>query len=137
MKLIWISSLACYGNVHSFFNYKYIDRFLNDFEFIYHPSIESKYTIADLAHLNLPCDILLLEGTLEDDLKKAEIDITYLIEKYGSKAKKILTVGTCASFGGIFLNKQENRYGFLYRQDQVHERYEHFKFYKNTITMLQ
>ncbi|MBD3842637.1 MAG: hydrogenase [Campylobacterales bacterium] len=125
--MLWLSSLSCYGNVHSFFNYKYIDKFLEDFEFVYHPSIESPYSLDDIATLDLPCDILLLEGTLEDDLKKGNALIKDLIVKYATKAKKILTVGTCASFGGVFLNNQPNRYGFLYTNDQPHQRFETFK----------
>lgn len=127
MKLLWLSALSCYGNVHSFFNYKRIDKFLQDFEFIYHPSIDSPYTLHDIASEDLPCDILLLEGTLEDDLKKGDYPFEDIILKYANKAKKIITVGTCASFGGMFLNDDEKRYGFLYRQDETHHRYEQFK----------
>jgi len=126
MKLLWLSALSCYGNVHSFFNYKDIDRFMQDFEFIYHPSIDSPYNIKDIATKDVECDVLLLEGTLEDELKKGDYLLKDIIIKYAKKAKKILTVGTCASFGGMFLNDDEKRYGFLYRNDISHNMYKEF-----------
>ena len=126
-KLLWLSSLSCYGNVHSFYNYKHFDKFMEDFEFIYHPSIETNYNLHDIATKEIECDVLLLEGTLEDDLKKGDFSISELIIKYGQKAKKIVTVGTCAAFGGIFLNEKESRYGFLFREELQHNRYLIFK----------
>ena len=127
MKLLWLSSLSCYGNVHSFFNYKYINKFLEDFEFIYHPSIESQYTIADVASNDLECDILLIDGTLEKGLFKGDYLIHDIIVHYAQKVKKIITVGTCASFGGIFLNNDSNRYGFLYKKGDTHDLYKSFQ----------
>lgn len=127
MKLLWLSAHSCNGNVHSFFNYENLEKFLSDFSFIYHPSIESSYTLEDLATKELSCDILLLEGTLEDDMKKGSYDFKTLFLKYAKKAKKIVTIGTCASFGGIFLNNDEKRYGLHYRETESHNRYEEFK----------
>lgn len=127
MKLIWLSAHSCYGNVHSFFNYENLEKFLIDFTFIYHPAIESNYSLKDLYEKELPCDILLLEGTLEDDLKKGEFDFKKLLLKYAHKAKKIITVGTCASFGGIFLNNDEKRYGLHFREKEPHDRFQTLK----------
>jgi len=127
MKLLWLSALSCYGNVHSFLNYEHLDQFLKDFEFIYHPSIDSKYTLKDIVSKTIKCDVLLIEGTLEDDLLKADKKIANIILKYGKKAKKVITVGTCASFGGIFLNDDEKRYGLHYRQKEEHDRFKSLK----------
>jgi len=127
MKLLWLSALSCYGNVHSFLNYEHLEQFLKDFEFIYHPSIDSKYDLKDIVSKNIACDILLIEGTLEDDLLKADKKIADIIFKYGKKAKKVITVGTCASFGGIFLNNNEKRYGLHYRKKEEHNRFESLK----------
>ncbi len=127
MKLLWLSALSCYGNVHSFLNYKHLDNFLKDFEFIYHPSIESKYTLKDITSQDIDCDILLIEGTLEDDLLKGDKKISDIIFQYGEKAKKIITVGTCASFGGIFLNNDLNKYGLHYRNKTEHKRFTSLK----------
>ncbi len=127
MKLIWLNLLSCNGNVHSFLNYPYIEKFLQDFTFIYHPTLESVYSLQELVTQNLECDVFLIDGTLEDGHKKADVDIKHIIEKYGTKAKKIITVGTCASYGGIFLNNEESKYGLHFRQTQPHNRYEKLK----------
>jgi Ni,Fe-hydrogenase I small subunit len=127
MKLIWLSAHACNGNVHSFFNYENLEKFLEDFSFIYHPSIDSAYTLKDLDTQNLPCDVLLIEGTLEDGLKKGGFDFKNLLLKYGEKAKRIITVGTCASFGGIFLNNDPKRYGLHFRGKKAHDKFVAFK----------
>ncbi len=127
MKLLWLSALSCNGNVHSFFNYENLEHFLEEFSFIYHPTIESDYTLNDLYSKNIDCDILLLEGTLEDDLEKGDGKFHTLLEKYGTKAKKIITVGTCASFGGIFAKGYPNRYGLHYKEEALHTRYKSFK----------
>lgn len=127
MKLLWLSSLSCYGNVHSLMNYPHIEKFLNDFEFIYHPSFEGNYSLNDVISKDLDCDILIIDGTLQDDLLKADVPIKDVIFKYGKKAKKIVAVGTCASFGGIFLNDEDSKYGLHFRTYEQHNRYEQLK----------
>ncbi len=127
MKILWLNALSCNGNVHSFLNHPQIEQFLKDFEFIYHPTIEGKYNLRQIAKENIACDILLIDGTLEDNLKKYDIDVATIIKKYGKKVKKIITVGTCASFGGIFLNDEESKYGLHYREEIEHDKYKQFK----------
>ncbi len=127
MKLLWLSAHTCNGNVHSFFNYPKIEQFLEDFEFIYHPSIEGKYTLFDIFTKDIPCDILLIDGTLEKGLKKFDIELNDIVRKYASKVKKIVTVGTCATFGGVFLDYTKERYGFLYHKDSKHDRFKEFR----------
>ena len=103
-KLLWLTSIACNGNAHSFLNYSQLEIFLDNFEFIYHPIIDSIYSLKDIVSKDLQCDILLIDGTISAEYKKAEVPIIELIDRYGSKAQKIVTVGTCATFGGIFKN---------------------------------
>ncbi len=102
MKILWLSSISCNGNAHSFLNYPQIEQFMEDFEFVYHPIIESTYSLVDLINRDLECDILILEGAISPDFIKVDTSIISLIKRYGSVAKKIVTVGSCASFGGIF-----------------------------------
>lgn len=123
-KLLWLSCITCNGNAHSFLNYCELSRFLEDFEFIYHPIIESGYTFYDLEKKDLDCDILLIEGAISDELKKGEILVTDIIKKYAKKAHKIITVGTCATFGGIFKNKGD---GFHFLEDKEIERFSYLK----------
>ena len=71
-KLLWnkkwkyygLTGLACNGNAHSFLNYPYLEQFLNDFEFINHPNLESEYSLVEIVSSPIPCDILLIEGSV-------------------------------------------------------------------------
>jgi len=108
MKLLWISSITCNGNAHSFINYANLEQFLKDFEFVYHPIIDSAYSLEDVISKELECDILLIEGAISPEFKKADEPIVNIINKYAHIAKKIVTVGTCATFGGIFKHSGYN-----------------------------
>ncbi len=101
-KILWLTSIACNGNAHSFLNYPQLELFLKDFEFIYHPIINSLFTLNDVINRDLKCDILILEGAISIEYKKADEPIINIISKYAKKVQKIVTVGTCATFGGIF-----------------------------------
>lgn len=104
-KLLWLTSISCNGNAHSFLNYPYLENFLDNFEFIYHPILESKYLLEDIIKQDInkiECDILMIEGSISSEYKRADEYIINLINKYSKKAKAIVTVGTCATFGGIF-----------------------------------
>jgi hydrogenase small subunit len=105
-----------------------MSQFLRDFEFIYHPTIDSIYNLKQIVTQAINCDILLIDGTLEDGFLKADVNINHVIRNYAKRVKKIVTVGTCASFGGIFLDNREDRYGFHYRKEQEHDRFEEFKY---------
>jgi hydrogenase small subunit len=102
MTIIWLTSISCNGNAHSFLNYPQLEQFLRDFEFLYHPIIHSTYTLPDILDMNLECDILIIEGAISPSFNKINIPIFELIKKYSTNAKKVVTVGTCSSFGGIF-----------------------------------
>jgi len=101
-KVLWLSSITCNGNSHSFLNYPNLEQFLKDFEFIYHPIIESNYNLEDIIKQDIKCDILIIEGAISPEYKKGDEPIINIINKYAHIAKKIVTVGTCATFGGIF-----------------------------------
>ena len=101
-KLLWLTSISCNGNAHSFLNYPQLDIFLDNFEFIYHPILESNYSLEEIISQDIDCDILLIEGSISSEYKKVNTPIINIINKYASKVRKIVTVGTCATFGGIF-----------------------------------
>jgi len=88
MKIIWLTSISCNGNAHSFLNYPLLEQFLKDFEFVYHPIIESSYTLEDVVKKELECDILLIEGAISPEYKKADIPIVNIINTYAQKSKK-------------------------------------------------
>jgi hydrogenase small subunit len=108
LKILWLSAISCNGNAHSFLNYPNLGQFLEHFEFVYHPIIDSPYTLEDVIKKDLECDILLLEGAISPEFKKADEPVINLLDKYAHKAKKIVTVGTCATFGGIFAQNSDS-----------------------------
>jgi len=79
-----------------------MEQFLEDFEFIYHPVIDSKYLLQDIVSQDIECDVLLIEGAISKEFKRADLSIVDIIQRYSKRVKKIVTVGTCATFGGIF-----------------------------------
>lgn len=132
MKLLWLSALTCHGNVHSFLNYKHLKKFLEDFEFIYHPVIQSEYSLEDIYTKDIytkdiSCDILMIDGTLQNKLDKFGVEFYDVLRSYAKKAKKILTIGTCATFGGVFLDECEDKQGFLYKNEEKKEEFEEFR----------
>ena len=108
LKILWLSAISCNGNAHSFLNYPNLGQFLEHFEFVYHPIIDSPYTLEDVIKKDLECDILLLEGAISPEFKKADEPVINLLDRYAHKAKKIVTVGTCATFGGIFAQNSDS-----------------------------
>jgi hydrogenase small subunit len=118
-KLLWITSIACNGNAHSFLNYPYIEQFLKDFEFVYHPILPSSNNLKEIIEDDIKCDVLILEGAISLEYKKFDEPVINLIDKYGTKAKKIVTVGTCATFGGLFRKSSYAHItGFLFDKDK-------------------
>ncbi|MBU1216029.1 hydrogenase [bacterium] len=117
-KVLWLSAIACNGNTHSFLNYPYMEQFLNDFEFIYHPVIDTDYTLEEIASSVIACDILLIEGSIAEDFQRADTSIVKIIQTYSKIVKKIVTVGTCATFGGIFRESDyKNASGLHFNQE--------------------
>jgi hydrogenase small subunit len=104
LKLLWLTSISCNGNAHSFLNYPFLEQFLEEFEFVYHPIIDSQYNLEDIISKDIECDILIIEGSISAEYTKADTPIINIINKYAQKVSNIITVGTCATFGGIFRN---------------------------------
>ena len=101
--LLWLQSITCNGNAHSFFNHPDLFAILSSFDLVYHPLIDTQYAIEDLIEGSIPCDILIIEGAYrKEGWQRGEVEVSKLIEIYGQKASFVITVGTCATFGGIF-----------------------------------
>ncbi|EQB40468.1 hydrogenase [Sulfurimonas hongkongensis] len=126
MRILWLSAISCNGNTHSFLNYPYMETFLDDFEFIYHPVIDSKYLLQDIVSKLISCDILLIEGAISREFKRADVSIVDIIEKYSKIVQKIVTVGTCATFGGIFRESgYKNTSGLHFDQEKQIENFKY------------
>lgn len=120
MRILWLTGLACNGNTHSFLNYPYLEQFFNEFEFIYHPIIDSEYCLDDIITKNISCDILLIEGSISSEILKADKKLIDIIQTYSKRVLKIVTVGTCATFGGIFKQSEyENITGLHFDQENL------------------
>ena len=119
MKVLWITGLACNGNTHSFLNYPNLEQFLENFEFIYHPIIESEYSLEDVVSTPIACDVLLIEGSLSPEIEKADKKLFTIIQEYSNIVSKIITVGTCATFGGIFRQSEYEDISGLHFDEKI------------------
>jgi len=127
-RLIWLQSITCNGNSHSFLNHPDLFSVLSHFELLYHPVLETKYGIVEMLSVELPCDILILEGSFrEQGLAKEGVEVLEVAQRYAQKAGHVITAGTCATFGGIFKAYDPAHIsGFCFDAEEPTERYEHY-----------
>lgn len=125
-KLLWLQSITCNGNTHSFLNHPELFSILAHFELVHHPMLESSYSMEELLKEEVPCDLLILEGSfIEKGFIKAGVEVSKLIYTYAKKAKHIITAGTCATFGGVFKqNNPEEISGLCFDVEEKTKRYE-------------
>lgn len=128
LKLLWLQSITCNGNTHSFLNHPDLFSILSNFEIIHHPVLEGKYNIDDVLNGDVQCDILILEGSFkEKGFLKNGIEVSSIIKSYANKAKYIISAGTCATFGGVFKqNDIENISGFCFDLEKKTKRYNEY-----------
>lgn len=127
-KLLWLQSITCNGNAHSFFNHPDLFVVLSHFELLYHPLIDTAYSFQDVLSMELDCDILILEGSFkEKGFRKDGIEVSELIACYGQKARHIITAGTCATFGGVFKEADpKNISGLCFNVEEKTANYEKY-----------
>ena len=127
-KLLWLQSITCNGNTHSFLNHPDLFSILSHFELIHHPVLETSYSLEDVIHGELACDVLIIEGAFtKSGLTKGGVEVSQILESYADKASHIITTGTCATFGGIFRQKDpENISGFCFKESEETERYKQY-----------
>jgi len=127
-KLLWLQSITCNGDAHSFFNHPDLFSILSHFELMHHPLLTTVYTLDDVLAGNVPCDILILDGSFKrSGFKKAGREIYDVVMEYAEKAAHIITLGTCATFGGIYKEGDpENITGFCFNETEKTERYAYF-----------
>jgi hydrogenase small subunit len=128
LKLLWLQSITCNGNTHSFLNHPDLFSILSYFELIYHPVLETAYDMQALLSGELDCDVLILEGSFRmEGFKKGGIEVFELVENYADKARYIISAGTCATFGGMFKQYDpDNISGFCFNGEERTERYEKY-----------
>lgn len=127
-KLLWLQSITCNGNTHSFLNHPDLFSILSHFELVHHPVLESAATLQEVLHGKVKCDVLILEGSfIEEGFLKDGIEISSVINSYAKQASYIISAGTCATFGGIFKQKDPEKIsGFCFDEEEKTVRYEQF-----------
>jgi len=127
-KLLWLQSITCNGNTHSFLNHPELFSILSHFELVHHPVLETAYSLDEVIAGSVPCDVLILEGSFrESGFVKGGVEVLTFIENYSHKAEHIISVGTCATFGGIFKqNDPDAISGFCFDLEERTERYEKY-----------
>ena len=128
LKLLWLQSITCNGNTHSFLNHPELFSILSHFELVHHPVLESVYTLEDVIGGRVPCDLLIIEGAFrEEGFLKSGVEVSSVLKKYADKAKYIISAGTCATFGGIFKEKDPKAIsGFCFDGGEKTPRYESY-----------
>ena len=104
--VVWFCAITCNGNTHSLLssNSSRFEQFLNNFEFIYHPSITVDKSLEDILAQEEKIDFLLVEGAISSnkDFFTISNDSTFnLLNQLASKSNFIIAVGSCASYGGL------------------------------------
>ena len=95
-RVIWIDAVTCNGCSHSFLNFKELEYLFEKIELLYHPILDSKeFEITS-------SDLLIIEGALKSNFSRLGYPLKELISSLFFKAKKVLALGTCAVYGGMF-----------------------------------
>ena len=111
-KVVWLQGVTCNGNSHSFFNLNELDALLERYEWLYHPILPSSLSLAQL--WDAKCDILVIEGGIKKGWQKGEEELEELFLHLAQKTKKIVAVGSCAVYGGVFKQFDDAICGVLF-----------------------
>ncbi|MGA1932410.1 Ni/Fe hydrogenase [Arcobacter sp. YIC-464] len=110
--IVWFQAITCNGNTHSLLsaNSSRLELFLNSFNLIYHPSLTIDTSLDDILKLK-NIDFLLVEGSITSDEKYYSINknsTKNILEELSKKASYIISVGSCASYGGVHKKFEQN-----------------------------
>jgi len=96
LKVLWIDANTCYGCSHSFLNYREFSSLFKKVDFLYQPVFYSDDFKIQKS------DLLIVEGALKSNFPRLGFALNELVSKLFFKAKKVLALGTCAVYGGIY-----------------------------------
>ncbi|MFZ2889215.1 hydrogenase [Sulfuricurvum sp.] len=102
LRVIWLQGITCNGNTHSFLNDPSLGSLLESVEFIHHPLLPCSKTLKEVVKKLPKSDILIFEGAYQADFERAGVAMESLLMNLALKTKHIISLGSCASFGGIF-----------------------------------
>ena len=111
-KVVWLQGVTCNGNSHSFVNLSGLDTLLQRYEWLYHPILPSSLSLMQL--WDAKCDILVIEGGAKKGWQKGDKEFMELFLHLAQKAKKVVAVGSCAVYGGVFKEFDDTICGVLF-----------------------
>ena len=115
LKVIWLQGITCNGNTHSFLNDPSLESVLSTIEFIHHPLLPCTMSLSELVDTLPESDVLIVEGAYRADFERAGMRMEKLLLSLAVTTKHIVSMGSCASFGGIFKEyAPESISGILY-----------------------
>jgi hydrogenase small subunit len=118
MKIVWLQGISCNGDSHAFLNAPEFPQLLKRFRILHHPLFEAEMSLAELVESEAEVDILVIEGgLLEQGVVRAGMESFELIGRYAARARHILCVGNCASFGGISRKIDRRATGALFCEE--------------------
>lgn len=111
--VVWFQAITCNGNTHSLLsaNSSRLELFLNSFDLIYHPSLTIDKSLSEILESKDEIDFLLVEGAISknsDFFTISDETTNVLLNKLTSKAKYLVAVGSCASYGGVHAKFEQN-----------------------------
>lgn len=111
--VVWFQAITCNGNTHSLLsaNSSRLELFLNSFDLIYHPSLTIDKSLNEILESKDEIDFLLVEGAISknsDFFTISDETTNVLLNKLTLKAKYLVAVGSCASYGGVHAKFEQN-----------------------------
>ncbi len=111
--VVWFQGITCNGNTHSFLSSSSsrFEQFLNSFDLIYHPSLTVDCLLEDILNSEDSIDFLLVEGAITNNeyyFSLSNKTPNNILNQLIPRAKFIIAVGSCASYGGMHKKFEEN-----------------------------
>lgn len=112
-NIVWFQAITCNGNTHSLLsaNSSRLELFLNSFNLVYHPSLTIDKNLEDILNSPDEIDFLLVEGAISSNERFFSISsdsTSNLLIQLTKKAKYIIAIGSCASYGGVHAKFEQN-----------------------------
>lgn len=112
-SVLWFQAITCNGNTHSFLsaNHNRMKLFSKSFNLIYHPSLSVDVSFEKLLKSRKFIDFLLVEGAISSNKKFFSISnetTSRVFNKLVKRARYVIAVGSCASYGGIHGKFEQN-----------------------------
>ena len=126
--LLWFQGVTCNGNTHSFLNLENLDALLEKFEILSHPSLSATESFERVTACEIICDIFIFEGTYDPLMERNSVALSKIVHHYVKNAKKVIAVGSCASFGGMFkASAPERNSGLIFDEESEDAPFAHYK----------